>query len=197
MQQNHIPQIRFYIVILLNACKAKSILLHKCLVLYLWYEICKNSLSICAMHLGSQFYLEMPYFTPNIFSHYYAWTQRLVMNSNEWHEIVQGCEFTCSDRTASVDPCDAGTGMFRGRGYTIVTDAQLLTTLSPFYKHALTVIPAWISNQMPSKVWNDIIHPFPNFNGYTVEVWGWISNFTPHITMDVITYPCWNRIKPC
>ena len=55
------------------------------------------------------------------------------MNSNWGHEIVQGCELKCPDRTASVDPCDAGTGMFRGRGYTIVTDVQLLTTLSPFY----------------------------------------------------------------
>ena len=31
---------------------------------------------------------------------------------------------------------------------------------------------------MPSKVWDEIIHPFPNFNGCTVEFWEWISNFT-------------------
>ena len=28
-------------------------------------------------------------------------------------------------------------------------------------------IPAWISNHMPSKVWDEINYPFQNFNGYT------------------------------
>ena len=41
---------------------------------------------------------------------------------------------------------------------------------------------------MPSKVWDLIIYPFPNFNGCTVEVWEWISNFSPHFIMDEITY---------
>ena len=40
-------------------------------------------------------------------------------------------------------------------------------------------------------MWDEIIYPFPNFNGCTIEVWEWISNFTPHFIMDVITYPCW------
>ena len=43
-----------------------------------------------------------------------------------------------------------------------------------------------MSNHMPSKVWDGIIYPFPNFNGGTVEVWEWISNFIPHFIMDVI-----------
>ena len=34
---------------------------------------------------------------------------------------------------------------------------------------------------MPSKVWNEITYPFPNFHGCTVEVWECLSNF--------ITYP--------
>ena len=29
-------------------------------------------------------------------------------------------------------------------------------------------------------------------NGTAVEVWEWISNFTPHYVMHVITYPCWD-----
>ena len=33
---------------------------------------------------------------------------------------------------------------------------------------------------------------FPNFNGATVEVWEWISNFTTPFKMDVIIHPCWN-----
>ena len=40
---------------------------------------------------------------------------------------------------------------------------------------------------MPRKVWDEITCPFPNFNSSTVEVWEWISNFIPHIIMDVIT----------
>ena len=37
-------------------------------------------------------------------------------------------------------------------------------TLDSFYWHRLTLIPGWISNHMPSKVWVEITHPFPNFN---------------------------------
>ena len=55
----------------------------------------------------------------------------------------------------------------------------------------LILIPAWISNHMPRKVWAEIIYPFLNFNGHTVEVWEWVSNFSPHFIIDVITHPCW------
>ena len=57
--------------------------------------------------------------------------------------------------------------------------------LDPFYQHGLTLIPTWISNHIPSKVWDGITYPFPNFNGATVEVWGWISNFIAHLILDV------------
>ena len=40
----------------------------------------------------------------------------------------------------------------------------------PLYYHGLTSIPAWMSNYMPGKVWDEIIYPFLNFNGATVEV---------------------------
>ena len=46
----------------------------------------------------------------------------------------------------------------------------------------------WIN--MPSKKWDEITYPFPNFNGGTVEVWEWINNFIPHIVMDAIIHPC-------
>ena len=39
-------------------------------------------------------------------------------------------------------------------------------------------------------VWYENTYPFPNFNGFTVEVWEWISIFISHYVMDVITYPC-------
>ena len=41
---------------------------------------------------------------------------------------------------------------------------------------------------MPIKVWDEITYPFLNFNGCTVEVYEWISNFIPYFIMDVITY---------
>ena len=52
----------------------------------------------------------------------------------------------------------------------------------------LTLKPVWISNNMFSKVWDEIIYPLPNFKGITVEVWEWINTFIPHFIMDVITY---------
>ena len=61
----------------------------------------------------------------------------------------------------------------------------------PFCQHGLTLIPDWISNHMPSNMWDEITYPFPNVNGATVEVWECISNFSPHFMMDVITYPWW------
>ena len=43
-------------------------------------------------------------------------------------------------------------------------------TCGPFYKHGLTLIPAWISNYIHYKEWDEITYPFLNFNGCTVEV---------------------------
>ena len=31
-----------------------------------------------------------------------------------------------------------------------------------------------------------------NFNGCTVIVWEWLSNFILHFIMQVIPYPCWD-----
>ena len=42
---------------------------------------------------------------------------------------------------------------------------------------------------MPSQVWDEITNPFPNFNGYTVEVWEWISTFILNNIMEEIPYP--------
>ena len=40
----------------------------------------------------------------------------------------------------------------------------------PFYYHGLSLIPAWISNHLSGKVWDEITYQFLNFNGVTVEV---------------------------
>ena len=45
--------------------------------------------------------------------------------------------------------------------------------------HVRVSLIAWISNHMPNEVRDEITYPFPNFNVCTVEVWEWISNFTP------------------
>ena len=49
------------------------------------------------------------------------------------------------------------------------------------------IFSAWVSNQMPS--WDGITYPSLNFNGCTVGIWEWISNFVPHFIMDVLSYP--------
>ena len=55
---------------------------------------------------------------------------------------------------------------------------------------------------MHMKMWDEINFPFPNvgwitypfsnFNGCTVDVWEWISNFIVRFSMDANTYPCWD-----
>ena len=60
------------------------------------------------------------------------------------------------------------------------------------YQIGLTLIPAWLSNYIHCKVWDEITYLFLNFNGATVEVYEWISNFIPHFIKYVITYPCWD-----
>ena len=42
-------------------------------------------------------------------------------------------------------------------------------------------------------MWDEITYPLPNFSGGAVEAWDWLSNFTPHIIMDVITFPFWDE----
>ena len=47
-------------------------------------------------------------------------------------------------------------------------------TMDPFYLHRLTLIPAWISIDIPCKFWNEITFPFPKFHCCTIEFWGWM-----------------------
>ena len=59
----------------------------------------------------------------------------------------------------------------------------ILDTRGNFNYRELTLIPAWIGNYIFYKVWDEITYSFPNFNGATVEVWEWISNFIPLMGM--------------
>ena len=73
--------------------------------------------------------------------------------------------------------------------------ASIAACKGSFYWHGLTFIPTWISNHILYKAWDDITHPFQNFNGETIEIWEWISNFISHFTGYVITYLCWDYRK--
>ena len=57
--------------------------------------------------------------------------------------------------------------------------------------NGLTKIPAWISNHITSKLQDEIMYTFSNFNRCNIGVWEWISHFISYLTMEVITYP-WN-----
>ena len=50
----------------------------------------------------------------------------------------------------------------------------------PYYWRGLTLIPAWISNYMPGKVWGEITYPFLNFN---VNHWSWGMGKSFHPTL--------------
>ena len=63
----------------------------------------------------------------------------------------------------------------------------------PFYQNGLTLIPACVGNYIQYKVWDEISYPSPNIDGFIVEGWELISNFIPHFTVRVVTYPCWDE----
>ena len=60
--------------------------------------------------------------------------------------------------------------------------------LDPFYKHVLTLIPAWMAPikkcRMNLLIYTQISKVAP------VEVWEWISDFIPHFTRQNVTFPC-------
>ena len=45
------------------------------------------------------------------------------------------------------------------------------------------------NNHTPSKVWDEIISPFPDFNGFLVDVWEYMNSFITHFKMDTVTDP--------
>ena len=75
--------------------------------------------------------------------------------------------------------------------FVITRSSVSFHTSGPFYWHGLTLIPAWISNRIHYNVWDEITYPFLNFNGATVEIHQWISNFIPHFSGHAIASPCW------
>ena len=68
----------------------------------------------------------------------------------------------------------------------------MVTSWDPFYWRGLTLIPAWISNYICYKVWDEMTFQFLNINCATVDVWQWICNFIQHFTGHMVSYPCWD-----
>ena len=50
--------------------------------------------------------------------------------------------------------------------------------------------PLLLSYCIHYNLWHEIIKPYPNLNGATVEVWKWTSDFIQYFTGPVIIYPC-------
>ena len=49
------------------------------------------------------------------------------------------------------------------------SNGKTCNVIGPLLLNWIYLIPAWINNHMPNKLWDGIIYPFPNFNGYTVK----------------------------
>ena len=47
-------------------------------------------------------------------------------------------------------------------------------------KYEFGVVPPKISNYIHLKVWDETTYSFLNFNGASIEVDEWVSNFTPY-----------------
>ena len=56
----------------------------------------------------------------------------------------------------------------------------------PYYQHGLPLSPAWISNHIPNKVWDEIIFRLKNLNGCF-----------PHIIMDGLVTDAGIKVNPC
>ena len=78
-----------------------------------------------------------------------------------------------------------------GRSYNVYTILEYIPCLllGRFYKHGLTLILAWISNQIPNKVLDQIACPFPAFNGCTIEVFPSNKKFESVWIMDEVIHP--------
>ena len=70
--------------------------------------------------------------------------------------------------------------------------------------HEATLILAWISNHMSSKMSYEFTYPFSNFNSPAIQVWirprRWsfgMDNFIAHLTRHVITCSCCIQVNPC
>ena len=83
-----------------------------------------------------------------------------VPNDDRWHHIADlSSKKSCGIHWISLE-------IFKD---IIKKSAWKWTFEAPFYYHGLIIIPTWISNHMPNKVWDEITYPFPKFNSSTLK----------------------------
>ena len=58
--------------------------------------------------------------------------------------------------------------------------ASQLTHQGPLLLTWFIINPSIDKYHMPSKVWDEITDPFPNFNCCSVEIWKWMNDFIPY-----------------
>ena len=75
---------------------------------------------------------------------------------NDWDNIYTGLIIIIKSEVWNITHC-------LGSGHETMVCAVCLFVF-------LWINPAWISNHMPSRAWDEISYPFPNFNGCTFEV---------------------------
>ena len=119
------------------------------------------------------------------------WTLRIITSMKFNQEsliILQSWKLNCYN----IPKCKSA---FKERSAHMVTFSYFLiifyvpSYLGPSYKHAqFKFDPSTGNNYIHHKVWDEITSPFPNFNGCSMEVWEWISNFIPHFDGHVIIY---------
>ena len=129
--------------------------------------------------------------------------------ANKWYSKFIGCMYHCAQTDCGMDlePKCVGLKVY-----------SLFTQMVPVYFHKsvngyctmcfyyiewfegtelVVSVPllTWTTfnpkmHRIHDRVLGEITYPFPNFNGCTVEVWEWTSNFIPHLAEHVITYLC-------
>ena len=90
----------------------------------------------------------------------------------------------------AINKLDADLSKSRGRRLSVLIIVNTWSAVASATR--INFNPSMDTIYIHYKVWNEITYPFSNFNGVTVEVCKWISNFIAHFTKHVITYPCWN-----
>ena len=68
---------------------------------------------------------------------------------------------------------------------------HILLIWNRFYEHGLTLIPTWISNHMPSEVWDEMTHPFPNVSSRNLIHTLWRTYLLIHAQINC--NPCYKK----
>ena len=132
--------------------------------------------------------------TRGLMGTYFLWREDHTAGYSIWHTPLRLC-FLSLPSTSYKHPY----GRFRDnqcshfmaaieRRVQVINATRLHTTMSQWEdeptKGSFTNMdwfnPSKDKYHTPSKMWDEIVYPFPNFNGWTVQVWEWTSYFISH-----------------